>query len=66
LRGRRITLATGQGPVTGRAAGIDETGALLLRRSDGSVARLLAGDVHVVDVAERPAGGRAHGSRARD
>ncbi len=32
LRGRRITLATGQGPVTGRAAGIDETGALLLRR----------------------------------
>ncbi len=52
-----ILAAPGQGPLTGRAAGIDETGALLLRRSDGSVARLLAGDVHVVDVAERPAGG---------
>jgi BirA family transcriptional regulator, biotin operon repressor / biotin---[acetyl-CoA-carboxylase] ligase len=66
LRGRRITLETAQGAVTGRAAGIDETGALLLRRPDGRIARLLAGDVHVVDLADPAPARRTHGPRARD
>ncbi len=47
LRGLKVELETGQGVVTGRALGIDQTGALALRREDGREMRLLAGDVRV-------------------
>ncbi len=65
LRGCRVTVATAQGDLAGRPAGIDESGALLLRRADGRVLRVLAGDAHVTDVASAPRA-RGSGARARD
>ncbi len=43
--GKRVTVASGEGVVAGVAEGVDSQGALLLRTDDGSVRRLLAGDV---------------------
>ncbi len=43
--GQRIQVATGQGPLEGIAEGVDRNGALLLRTDDGTVHRLLTGDV---------------------
>lgn len=64
LRGCWVELETGCGVVNGRVAGIDATGALVLRRSDGREMRLLAGDVHVREVAA-PDGGRGGEQVAR-
>jgi BirA family transcriptional regulator, biotin operon repressor / biotin---[acetyl-CoA-carboxylase] ligase len=44
--GKMITATTARGTVVGRALGVDEDGALLLR-TDKGVARLLAADVHI-------------------
>lgn len=43
--GQRVRVTTPDGTPTGVAEGVDEDGALLLRRDDGSLRRLLAGDV---------------------
>ena len=47
LRGRHLTWAGGEG--TG--AGVDDTGALLVRLADGTLERLDAGEVHLGSVA---------------
>lgn len=44
-RGRRVSVGTGEGVVDGLAEGVDEDGALLVRRDDGALVRVLAGDV---------------------
>ncbi len=44
FRGREVVLEGGPGPVSGRAAGIDEDGALLIER-EGVLSRHLSGDV---------------------
>jgi BirA family biotin operon repressor/biotin-[acetyl-CoA-carboxylase] ligase len=43
--GRPVTVSTPDAVQQGIAQGVDETGALLLRRPDGQVVRILAGDV---------------------
>jgi BirA family biotin operon repressor/biotin-[acetyl-CoA-carboxylase] ligase len=43
--GRPVTVSTPDGLHQGIADGVDEAGALLLRRPDGQVVRILAGDV---------------------
>jgi BirA family biotin operon repressor/biotin-[acetyl-CoA-carboxylase] ligase len=43
--GERVQVATSEGLLTGTAEAVDADGALLLRTDDGSVRRLLAGDV---------------------
>jgi len=58
LRGRRVTIATARGELIGRAAGIDDTGALLMRGRDGRVMRVAAGEAHVTGVAAPGARGR--------
>jgi BirA family biotin operon repressor/biotin-[acetyl-CoA-carboxylase] ligase len=45
LIGRRVRVQTGGGAVEGMAADIDDLGALVVRRSSGSLERVLAGDV---------------------
>ncbi len=64
LRGRVVSIATHGGEWRGRAVGIDETGALLLRRVDGRIMRVLAGDAHVTGVAAPVAGRRNPGARS--
>jgi BirA family biotin operon repressor/biotin-[acetyl-CoA-carboxylase] ligase len=44
LRGRRVEIATPLGRVSGRAAEVDEWGAILVRREDGALQRVPAGD----------------------
>jgi len=43
--GRQVGVTTSEGVLNGVAEAVDETGALLLRTEDGSLHRLLAGDV---------------------
>ena len=43
--GRMITIHTASGVVCGESIGIDPDGALLIRKDDGFVERLLSGDV---------------------
>ena len=43
--GQRVTAQTSDGALNGVAEGVDPNGALLLRTEDGSVRRLIAGDV---------------------
>ena len=43
--GQHVLVETGAGTEEGLAEGVDETGALLLRRADGSLLSLLAGEV---------------------
>lgn len=43
--GRRVEVTGGGGRIAGLAEGVDEDGALLLRTADGTLHRLLAGDV---------------------
>lgn len=45
LFGREVTVSGGREPVRGVAEDLDEDGALILRRPDGSAARVLAGEV---------------------
>jgi BirA family biotin operon repressor/biotin-[acetyl-CoA-carboxylase] ligase len=47
-RGTRLTIGASAGvaPVEGTAVGVDDDGALLVRRDDGGTARVLAGDLH--------------------
>lgn len=45
LRGRDIAIQTKDGPVRGRAVGVDDDGALLIRLPGGLIRRFLAGDV---------------------
>jgi BirA family transcriptional regulator, biotin operon repressor / biotin---[acetyl-CoA-carboxylase] ligase len=45
--GRTVTVATGDGAWEGLAEGVDADGALLVRRADGRLERIIAGDVHV-------------------
>jgi len=48
--GRRVSIATGDTTVEGLASDIDEFGALLVKRDDGSLATVVAGDcVHRTD-----------------
>ncbi len=42
---RPVKVTTPAGPISGLAAGLDETGALLVQRDNGQVSRVLAGDV---------------------
>ncbi len=44
--GQRVTLTTSRGRKHGQAIGLDESGALLLRRSSGEVEAITAGDMH--------------------
>jgi BirA family biotin operon repressor/biotin-[acetyl-CoA-carboxylase] ligase len=47
--GRELTVGDGdRETIRGRFAGIDEDGALLVRRPDGTVERILSGDVRVI------------------
>lgn len=46
--GREVRVTTSQGTLRGTAESVDENGALLLRGQDGSLQRLLAGDVTLV------------------
>jgi BirA family biotin operon repressor/biotin-[acetyl-CoA-carboxylase] ligase len=43
--GQRVTASTPDGSYQGVAEGVDETGALLLRQSDGQLVSIMAGDV---------------------
>lgn len=43
--GQRLHVQTASGPISGDSLGIDRDGALLIRRDDGYVERLLSGDV---------------------
>jgi len=55
MKGQRVEVRDVGGPaLAGRAEGIDADGALRVRRDDGAVARVLAGDVTLA-----PAGGAA-------
>ncbi len=45
--GRRLHVQTATGPLSGDSLGIDRDGALLIRRDDGYVDRLLSGDVRI-------------------
>jgi BirA family biotin operon repressor/biotin-[acetyl-CoA-carboxylase] ligase len=45
--GEYVTATSAAGRVSGAAEGIDDDGALLLRRGDGVSMRVLAGDVHI-------------------
>ncbi len=47
LRDRNVVLSAPGGTLSGRARGIDDSGALLLEAEDGSLQTVLAGDVHV-------------------
>src|SRR5262249_11060515 len=49
LTGRTVTVTAADGDVTGRALGLDDDGALRLEAADGSVRRVLAGEVTVRD-----------------
>jgi len=44
-RGRRVSVGTEEGTFDGLAEGVDEDGALIVRRDDGALVRVLAGDV---------------------
>ena len=46
---RRVMVSCRDGDLAGTVAGVDEIGALLLRRDGGGLERVLAGDVTVVD-----------------
>ena len=50
--GQRITVTTGTEVVVGRAEGVDENGALLLRLDNGAQTRILVGDVTLRSVSE--------------
>lgn len=52
--GQEILVVTGERELRGVAEDIDETGALLLRTSDGSVERVVAGDVHQIRPRRQP------------
>jgi BirA family biotin operon repressor/biotin-[acetyl-CoA-carboxylase] ligase len=43
--GQPVTVSAGSGKIEGTAVGVDPDGALLVRRSDGQLQRVLAGDV---------------------
>lgn len=43
--GQEVQVTTPEGTVTGLATGVDADGALLVRRTDGQIERVLAGDV---------------------
>jgi len=45
LVGRRVRIVSGSSELTGEVIGLDADGALLVRRSDGTIERILAGDV---------------------
>jgi BirA family biotin operon repressor/biotin-[acetyl-CoA-carboxylase] ligase len=45
LVGRVIRIVTGRGEIEGTAVDIDSTGALIVRRDNGSLERIIAGDV---------------------
>jgi len=45
LRGKQIAASTGTSTISGKAAGIDEEGALLVRTDSGRIERLRAGEV---------------------
>ena len=47
LTGRRVVVAAPGGEVAGRVLGLDADGALRVRRADGTVARIVAGEVTV-------------------
>ena len=57
LAGKIVELEDGGRKVGGIAAGIDDDGALLLESTEGSVRRVLVGDVHILDFRERAADG---------
>lgn len=46
--GREVSVSGGSEQFVGKAEGLDEGGALLVNRSDGILARVLAGDVRVI------------------
>lgn len=48
VMGKRVRVSFGEGESSGEVAGIDADGALLLRKGDGSLERVLAGDVTVL------------------
>jgi BirA family transcriptional regulator, biotin operon repressor / biotin---[acetyl-CoA-carboxylase] ligase len=43
--GQRVTVRLAAGAISGQAAGVDDDGALLLRTDDGTIQRMLAGEV---------------------
>jgi BirA family biotin operon repressor/biotin-[acetyl-CoA-carboxylase] ligase len=47
--GCRVSVDAGNGPLIGQVFGLDEQGALLVRRDDGTDERVLAGDVKLLD-----------------
>jgi BirA family biotin operon repressor/biotin-[acetyl-CoA-carboxylase] ligase len=48
IMGKRVRVSFGEGETSGEVAGIDMDGALLLKGSDGSLERVLAGDVTIL------------------
>lgn len=52
--GQRVRLNTTQGALDGRAESVDEEGALLVRQDDGSVRRVLVGDIGLPDHGSDP------------
>ena len=57
MLGQRVQVDIGNGrPFTGEVTGLDEMGALLLRRDDGTVEQVLAGDVMLLEEGLRAAG----------
>jgi BirA family biotin operon repressor/biotin-[acetyl-CoA-carboxylase] ligase len=48
MMGREVSVSGGSEQFAGTASGLDEGGALLVNRSDGILARVLAGDVRVI------------------
>jgi len=49
LTGTEVCVASPEGEVSGRALGLDDDGALRLRRADGRVVRVIAGEVTIRD-----------------
>jgi BirA family biotin operon repressor/biotin-[acetyl-CoA-carboxylase] ligase len=47
--GREVAVATPAGPVTGTAVDLDPDGALIVRRADGSMITVVAGDLTIAD-----------------
>lgn len=52
LTGKPVAVDVPRGSLRGRVAGLDDDGALLLRLEDGTVERILAGDVRPLGVGE--------------
>ncbi len=62
--GRRVTIAGVERTYEGEVVDIDQTGFLILRSPDGTLRRILAGDVSMIDTPSYPRGPEGSGNSA--